>query len=392
MSSDEEVRRFTDGEIVPIVAALRELLMCARKGPLVHDTECNRSFPTEKDSRGQIMEFPWTFHDHALMVNALNALPRLLTTVAALSAPPGKGEAREHDLARIIHNAVAVANGADPEAASRLFDSYEPESLRYEEWHAAARGALAGATTPILYGMFDGKGRLASHCPTRDLMDEFAADLNDGGKYAETKESSWIYEKPYTVVPLYVAPPAAPAACPAKPAANDAGTGDDGLDDDGLDDESVVCGRMVDRSLASFVRGCEVRIEEITADPNGDTGLVAVLCDAVRLAREYTDYVRRNAPSLPRAAAGTGAVKSVRAWMEDEEEHARFEAHVLRRAAEQFPVRADVADLVTRSPASRAHYANSRIQTRWEGWIGALTDRATLSPLDGAPDDGGAKS
>lgn len=53
--------------------------------------------------------------------------------------------------------------------------------------------------------------------------------------------------------------------------------------------ESLVAGRRLDLSIAEAVRRREARIREESKQANGDTALVALLCDAVRLAREYTD-------------------------------------------------------------------------------------------------------
>ena len=60
-----------------------------------------------------------------------------------------------------------------------------------------------------------------------------------------------------------------------------------------IEDENVVAGRMMERSFADFVRACEVHILEESSKANGDTALIALLCDAVRLARETVDSVRR---------------------------------------------------------------------------------------------------
>lgn len=94
-----------------MLPALREMLALARKGPLVHDTETNRSFPTEKDSSGAIREFPWTFHDHELMVGAVNALPTLLDALDSFraSAPPDAPVCPECD--RPFYEIVRVAPG-----------------------------------------------------------------------------------------------------------------------------------------------------------------------------------------------------------------------------------------------------------------------------------------
>ena len=51
-------------------------------------------------------------------------------------------------------------------------------------------------------------------------------------------------------------------------------------------DESVVAGVRMERSIKSFVHDCEVYIEEESQKLLPDTGLIALLCDAVRLTRE----------------------------------------------------------------------------------------------------------
>ncbi len=49
-----------------------------------------------------------------------------------------------------------------------------------------------------------------------------------------------------------------------------------------------VAGVHMERSIADFVRGCDVLIHEEQAFPIPDTALIGILCDAVRLAREHT--------------------------------------------------------------------------------------------------------
>ena len=72
---------------------------------------------------------------------------------------------------------------------------------------------------------------------------------------------------------------------------------------------SLVAGTYMDRSLADFQRACEVHIGEEQRKPNPDTALIAVLCDAVRCARELSavatgrDAVSVDAPVLLRALA-----------------------------------------------------------------------------------------
>ena len=51
-------------------------------------------------------------------------------------------------------------------------------------------------------------------------------------------------------------------------------------------DASVVAGGRMERSLGDFMRFCEMYISEETQGPIPDTHLIALLCDAARLARE----------------------------------------------------------------------------------------------------------
>jgi len=48
--------------------------------------------------------------------------------------------------------------------------------------------------------------------------------------------------------------------------------------------EDVVAGRRLDRSVADFVRSCEVLIREQQERASPDNAGIATLCDAVRLA------------------------------------------------------------------------------------------------------------
>ena len=50
--------------------------------------------------------------------------------------------------------------------------------------------------------------------------------------------------------------------------------------------EAVVVGGVMQRSIAEFVRACEVLIAAETEKASPDTALIGVLCDAVRLSRE----------------------------------------------------------------------------------------------------------
>ena len=55
-------------------------------------------------------------------------------------------------------------------------------------------------------------------------------------------------------------------------------------------------GRRLERSLADFERSCLAHIGELMEHPSSNTGLIALLCDAVRLARECSDT---GAPRMP---------------------------------------------------------------------------------------------
>lgn len=64
-------------------------------------------------------------------------------------------------------------------------------------------------------------------------------------------------------------------------------------------------------------------------------------------------------------------MRTIESVMKDETEHSRFELHVLTEVARQFPELPECqrSRLVERHPAGPTHYANSRTQTRWEGWV-----------------------
>jgi hypothetical protein len=57
--------------------------------------------------------------------------------------------------------------------------------------------------------------------------------------------------------------------------------------------QSLVGGRRMERSIASFERACEVYIEAEQEKLAPDNVLIALLCDAVRLSRELEDYATR---------------------------------------------------------------------------------------------------
>ncbi len=66
---------------------------------------------------------------------------------------------------------------------------------------------------------------------------------------------------------------------------------------------NVVAGERMERSLADFTRACEVQILDEQRSPACDTALIGVLCDAVRLAREYAALA---APTPPPDATEHG--------------------------------------------------------------------------------------
>ena len=57
-----------------------------------------------------------------------------------------------------------------------------------------------------------------------------------------------------------------------------------------INDESIVAGSRLLGSIADFVRACETHIVEEQDMPSPNNALIATLCDAVRLAREYCDH------------------------------------------------------------------------------------------------------
>lgn len=52
-------------------------------------------------------------------------------------------------------------------------------------------------------------------------------------------------------------------------------------------DERVVAGSYMERTIGDHVRGCEVAIESELERANPDNTVIALLCDSVRMAREY---------------------------------------------------------------------------------------------------------
>lgn len=61
-----------------------------------------------------------------------------------------------------------------------------------------------------------------------------------------------------------------------------------GLRPDALERRETVGGTHVERSINDFVRACEVLLAVEVEKACPDTALVAVLCDAVRMTREFT--------------------------------------------------------------------------------------------------------
>jgi indole-3-glycerol phosphate synthase len=53
-----------------------------------------------------------------------------------------------------------------------------------------------------------------------------------------------------------------------------------------------VGGRSIDCSNAMFERRCRLALKAEQEKISPDNALIAVLCDAVRIAREYTDAMR----------------------------------------------------------------------------------------------------
>lgn len=66
--------------------------------------------------------------------------------------------------------------------------------------------------------------------------------------------------------------------------------------------DSLVAGDRVDRPLYELVRSAEAHLAEEQAKPNPDNGLIATLCDTVRLVREHCELARTLREQL--AAAG----------------------------------------------------------------------------------------
>lgn len=53
--------------------------------------------------------------------------------------------------------------------------------------------------------------------------------------------------------------------------------------------DSLVAGRILNRTINDFIASCAAQIAQCCAEPAPDNALVSLLCDAVRLAREYGD-------------------------------------------------------------------------------------------------------
>jgi hypothetical protein len=56
-----------------------------------------------------------------------------------------------------------------------------------------------------------------------------------------------------------------------------------------LMNDVLIAGRRMERSIADFVRACEVYIAEEQDNVGPDNTLIALLCDAIRLTREMED-------------------------------------------------------------------------------------------------------
>lgn len=59
----------------------------------------------------------------------------------------------------------------------------------------------------------------------------------------------------------------------------------------------AVAGRM-EKTIDAHVRACEVHLADEQAKPLPDSALIAVLCDSIRMAREYVE----SQPAVPRDA------------------------------------------------------------------------------------------
>jgi hypothetical protein len=55
----------------------------------------------------------------------------------------------------------------------------------------------------------------------------------------------------------------------------------------------VVDGRRLTCTLEQFVQRCLVHLEQEQGKSNPDSALIALLCDAVRLEREYVDMAQQ---------------------------------------------------------------------------------------------------
>jgi hypothetical protein len=77
-----------------------------------------------------------------------------------------------------------------------------------------------------------------------------------------------------------------------------------GMDDKRLPD---VGGRRLECTIAVFERRCQVLLGEEQRKPSPDNALIAVLCDAVRCAREYVDVVGKYVEAPTTATSATPA-------------------------------------------------------------------------------------
>lgn len=57
---------------------------------------------------------------------------------------------------------------------------------------------------------------------------------------------------------------------------------------------SIVAGDIMNRSIEDFVNACEVAIEEERREVSPRDHIIALLCDAVRLSREYVELARES--------------------------------------------------------------------------------------------------
>lgn len=61
------------------------------------------------------------------------------------------------------------------------------------------------------------------------------------------------------------------------------------------EDLPEVGGRTLDCTLPAFEQRCRLILGKEQQKDSPDVGLIAVVCDAVRLSREYADYIKDHA-------------------------------------------------------------------------------------------------